>query len=150
MQRIGFPPATKDMEAAPLIWCTGTCVMERIWRERVMIVNVPEWDHFVMGMVGYSPISLHSDVAGVQWHFSTELHHNHSIPRDVRCRVSSTRNAGDRPRTPCHPSIEMTFNGVTSTSCWKAAAGSPIQCCHRQVMVDVVGCGDSGNYREID
>ena len=34
-------PATKDLEAAPHIWCIGTCVMERILRERVMIINGP-------------------------------------------------------------------------------------------------------------
>ena len=38
-----------DTETAPPIWCMETCVMERIWRERVVIIDVPEWDHFVMG-----------------------------------------------------------------------------------------------------
>ena len=51
MQRTGLPPATKDMEAAPHIWCMGTCVIERIRKERVGIIDVPEWDHCVMGMM---------------------------------------------------------------------------------------------------
>ena len=29
----------------------GTCVMERIWRERKVIIGVPVWDYFVMGMM---------------------------------------------------------------------------------------------------
>ena len=78
----------------------------------------------VLCMVGYSPISLHSDVAGVQWHFHTELHDNDSIPRNVRCRVSSTRNAGDGPRTPCH----LHVGG--------------------RRMVDVVGRGGNDNHKE--
>ena len=51
MQRTGLPPAIKDMEVAPHIWCMGTCVMEMIWRERVVIMDVLEWDHSVMGMM---------------------------------------------------------------------------------------------------
>ena len=37
----------------PHIWCMGTCVM-RMWRERVEIIDVPEWDLFVMGIIDRS------------------------------------------------------------------------------------------------
>ena len=52
MQFGGF--GTMTTGAPPHIWYIGTCDMRMVWREKMDIIGVPEWDLFMMEMVDRS------------------------------------------------------------------------------------------------
>ena len=40
--------------APPHIWDIGTCDMRMVWREKMDIIGVPEWDLFIMDIIDRS------------------------------------------------------------------------------------------------